>query len=107
MTDSATPSPAVPANGALYLDEDFFGEHIVSAGEDPDRTVAPSAGVPEDDVWLEARDEVRIRAGTRLILEAQGLIEIRASRVNFLEVPNAGQSTDMNAVAAPEQSDNR
>jgi hypothetical protein len=97
MTDSATPSPSGPASRPLYLDEDFFGEHIVATGEDPDRTAATDGGVPEDDVWLEARDEVRIRAGTRLILEAQDLIEIRASEVDFVQVPNVGESTDVNA----------
>jgi hypothetical protein len=101
MTDSP-----VPENGLLYIDEDFFGEHIVATGEDPDRSV-PGEAVPEEEVWLEARDEVRIRAGTHLILEAADSIEIRASRVDFVQVPNVGQAPDANTTAAPDQSDNR
>jgi hypothetical protein len=94
MTNASTPADQA-AVLPLYVEEDFFGYHVATYDDRADRGVDSDAVRSLDDGrWINAADQLFIRAGTDLILEATNRIEIRASRVDFVHLPGVAAVAD-------------
>jgi hypothetical protein len=108
MTDAPTGPPDGQTNRPLYVEEDLFGYHIASPDDRPDRVLDPDTPwVPDEDIRIEGPDEIRVSAGTRLILEATDLIEIRASQVDFVHLPGIDSAAERVAQARSRTGSNR